>query len=92
MFADIKKIYDETRVDHFVMATTHLMNVGWDEASSWTDEEIANVKGNGIMTAEFCQYLCELARDIAKAGSPTEFIQLCQVVKLYDTKGLNKRK
>ena len=93
MFAELKAIYDETRLDYFVMASTHLMNIGWDRALALTDKEIANVKSeSNIMTDDFCQYLCKLAREIARVSSPVEFVQLCQVVKLYDTTGLVKRK
>lgn len=93
MYADIEKIYNNTRLDVFIMASTHLMDIGWNEAEQITDEDIeTKVEGNGLMTKEFCQELVRIARDIAKAGSPVEFIQLCQVEKLYDTKGLRKRK
>lgn len=92
MFVEMKAVYDNTRLDHFIMASTHLMNIGWDKALEMTDEDIVNVKSSSnIMTDDFCQYLCEKAREIARAGSPVEFIQLCEVVKLYDTKGLKKR-
>ena len=92
MYEDIKKIYDKTRLDYFVMATAHLLDIGWKTAESITDEDIANTKGNGFMTDEFCQYLNELAREIAQTCSPTEFIQFCQVEKIFSTKGYKTRK
>ena len=91
-YANIEKIYNRERLDIFAMATTHLMSIGWNAAESITDEDIAEVEGNGLMTKEFCQMLCELAREIAQSCSPVEFIQLCQVKRLYDTKGLRKRR
>lgn len=85
MYKDIKKIYENTRLDAFLMASTHLMDIGWRRATQMTDEQISKVEGNGLMTAEYCQMLCRVARDIAKACSPVEFIQFCQVNELYDT-------
>jgi len=85
MYKDIENIYKNTRLDAFLMASSHLMDIGWRRAVQMTDEQIAQVEGNGLMTAEFCQMLCRVARDIAKAGSPVEFIQFCQVNELYDT-------
>lgn len=91
-YKKIKAIYDTTRLDIFVMAVTHLMNLGWDHAEKITDDDIAKVKGNGLMTAEFCQDLCRIARDIAVAVNPVEFVQFCQVEKLFDTKFFKPRK
>ena len=90
MYADIKKIYDGTRLDIFCMATTHLMDLGWRTASEITDEDLEEVEGNGLMTKEFCQELCRLAREIAQTVEPVEFIQFCQVEKLYDTRWYKK--
>ena len=87
MYKDIKAIYDRERLDIFAMATTHLMDIGWNTAKKMTDEDIAAVQGNALMTKEFCQYLVRLAREVAQTSSPVEFIQFCQVEKLYDTKG-----
>ena len=92
MYKDIKAIYDRERLAIFSMATTHLMDIGWRNAAKITDEEIAAVKGNGLMTKDFCQHLCRLAREIATTIEPVEFIQFCQVEKLYDTKGYKQRR
>ena len=86
-YEKIKEIYDGTRLDIFVMATSHLLDIGWRTAEQITDEELEKVKGNGLMTADFCRELCRIARDIAKASNPVEFIQFCRVEKLFDTKG-----
>lgn len=86
MYKDIKAIYNKERFDIFCMATTHLLCLGWNEAKKITDEDIAKVEGNGLMTQEFCQHLCKVAREIAQTVDPVEFIQFCQVEKLYDTK------
>ena len=89
MYKEIKAIYDRERLDIFSMVTTHLMDIGWDAAQGMTDEDInkINMPDNSFMTTEFAQYLCKLAREVAKTVTPVEFIQFCQVEKLYDTKG-----
>ena len=91
-YEKIKEIYDRTRLDIFIMAATHLMHIGWDVAGKITDKQIDKVEGNGLMTKEFCQELVRIARDIAKACNAVEFIQFCQVEKLFDTKGFKPRK
>lgn len=91
MYKDIKAIYDRERLDVFSMAVAHLMDIGWREAEEMTDEDISAVEGNGLMTQGFCQHLCKLAREIATTVSAVEFIQFCQVEKLYDTKGYKTR-
>lgn len=90
MYKDIKAIYDRERIEIFCMATTHLMDIGWRTAATMTDDAIAKVEGNGLMTQEFCQHLCKVAREVAQTIEPVEFIQFCQVEKLYDTKGYKK--
>jgi hypothetical protein len=90
MYTDIKKIYKNTRLDMFIMASSHLMWIGWETAQKMTDEQISEVKGNGLMTTEFCQELCKIARDIANSCSPTEFVQLAQIVELYSIEGLEE--
>ena len=91
MYKDIKAIYDRERLDVFCMAVAHLMDIGWREAEEMTDEDIATVEGIGLMTQNSCQYLCKLAREIATTVSTVEFIQFCQVEKLYDTKGYKNK-
>lgn len=92
MYSDIKKIYDREQFNIFSMAAFHLMDIGWRKAETMTDEEIEAVNGNELMTRDFCKHLCEVAREIAKTVEPVEFIQFCQVEKLYDTKGFKSRK
>jgi hypothetical protein len=90
-YEKIKEIYDGTRLDIFVMATSHLLDIGWRTAEKITDKQIDNLEGNGLMTKEFCQELVRIARNIAKACNAVEFIQFCQVEKLFDTKGFKSR-
>lgn len=91
-YEKIKEIYDETRLDIFSMASTHLMDIGWNTAEAITDASINKLEGNGLMTKAFVQDLVRLSRRIAQSCSPVEFIQFCQVEKLYDTKGFKPRK
>ena len=92
MYTEIKKIYDRVGTPIFNMATTHLMSIGWNTAEKMTDEQITKVEGNGLMTQDFCQDLCKIAREVAQNASPVEFIQFCQIEKLYDTNGIKRRK
>ena len=92
MYSDIKKIYDREQLPIFSMAACHLMDIGWRKAKTITDEEIEAVNGNVLMTRDFCKHLCEVAMEIAKTTGPVEFIQFCQVEKLYDTKGFKPRR
>ena len=91
-YEKIKKIYDETRLEMFVMAATHLMDIGWQVASKITDTDIEEAEGNGLMTKEFVQALLKISRKIAQTCNPVEFIQFCQVEKLYDTRYFKPRK
>ena len=92
MYNDIKRIYNRERLDIFGMATAHLLDLGWRTTEAITDEDIDAMEGNGLMTKEFCQHLTRLAREIATTVNPTEFIQFCQVEKLFDTRGYKPRK
>ena len=83
-YAKVKKIFDRERLDIFGMAVSYLMDIGWRTAIEITDEEIKEVEGNGLMTQEFCQYLCKLAREIAQSCSPTQLIQLCEAEEIFE--------
>lgn len=58
-YAEVRKIYNNTRLEIFDMAIVHLMHIGFLTASKITDADIENVEGNGLMTKEFCQELIE---------------------------------
>ena len=77
-YAEVKEIYNRERLDYFVMAISHLMDIGFRNAQKITDEQIKEVEGNGFMTKEFCEWLLTTAREIANACHPSELIQLCQ--------------
>ena len=91
-YEKIREIFDSTRLDVFVMASMHLMSIGWKVAEKVTDEEIARIKGNPMMTDEFCQELMRIAREIARACEPVDFIKFCQVEKIFDIRGFKPRK
>lgn len=82
-YAEVKKIYDRERLEIFVMATSYLMDIGFQAALKITNTDIENAEGNGLMTKEVCQELMKIAREIAINCTPSEFIQLCQVVEPF---------
>ncbi len=86
MYKDLKKIYDGTRMDIFVMAVGHLLDLGFRTAKEITDEQIAKLPGNGLMTEDFVQNLVRTTREIAQAcDSNVELIQFCMVENIFDT-------
>ena len=82
-YAEVKKIYNEYRLDYFVMAISYLMDIGFRNAKEITNKDIEEAEGNGLMTKEFVGVLMKLTRDIANACEPSELIQLCQVVEPF---------
>lgn len=87
MYTKLKKIYSNTRYDVFVMAVAYLVDVGYRTVISLQDEEIDELEGNGLMTADFVRDLVRKAREIAQAlDTPTEIIQFCQAEEIFDVK------
>lgn len=84
-YSELKKFYDKTRLDYFVMAITHLMDIGWRNAEKITDEEIEKCEGNGLMTKDFVQWIQRTAREITRiADGPVELIQFCEAQDVFD--------
>ena len=84
-YSELKKFYDKTRLDYFVMAVTHLMDIGWRNAEKITDEEIEQCEGNGLMTKDFVQWIQRTAREITRiADGPVELIQFCEAQDVFD--------
>lgn len=80
MYADLKKIYNRTRLDYFAMAVSYLIDIGWRTAKGIDESDIRDAKGNGIMTAEFVQGLMRTAKEIADViNGPAEIIQFCDI-------------
>ncbi len=91
MYKNLKKIYDNNRLDVFIMATAHLLDIGYRQAVSITDKDIDELEENELMTKEFIQDLVRLTREIAKnVDSSIEIIQFCMVEKIFDTKYYKK--
>lgn len=90
-YAEVKKIYDSIRLDLFVLAISHLMDIGFRTASRITDEDIEKTEGNGLMTKDFCQALNKIARDIAQNCEPAELVQLCQAEDVFDIRFLAEK-
>jgi len=58
----------------------YIMSNGIDNVKTATDEEIAKVEGNGLMTAGFCQALVKCAREICLQ---CEFIEIIEYIRLH---------
>lgn len=85
MYAELKKIYDKTRIDFFVMALSYIADKGIATVKEITDEQIEKIEGNGLMTQEFCQDLVRNAREICRSiDNPAELFQFCQAEDVYD--------
>ena len=85
-YAELKKLYEKTRLDMFAMALTYIMDKGWSNVKELTDKEIESFKENGLMTKSFVQALGRLSRDICNAvENPTEIFQFCDAYGIYET-------
>lgn len=88
MYKKLKDLYLNNQYNGlFAMAVGHLLTIGFIDAQEITDEQIETVKGNGLMTAAFCQDLIRLTREIALTceNNPVELIQFCMVEDIFDT-------
>ena len=91
MYTEMKKLYDETHPLMWNMAMTHLMDIGYREATQITDEDIAQIEGNAMMTQDFVQGIVRTARDIARNSTPLQLIQFNMVEKCVSTQGYKPR-
>lgn len=86
MYAKLKEIYEKTRLDMFAMAVSYIIDTGYSAVEQITDEEIAEMEGNGFMTKEFVHSLVKLAREMTNATqSGTEIIQFCSALSVFET-------
>ena len=86
MFKNLSELYYKTNVAIFCCAVTYIVEKGTERVMNLTDEDIQSVKGNGLMTAEYCQTIMRTGRDIANTlDSPTELIQFCDAMGLFET-------
>lgn len=68
----------DSRMGNAVIA--YIMDKGIENVKEITDEEIKNIKGNGLMTAEFLQSLVRCARRIC---NECEWIELIEFIRLH---------
>lgn len=89
MLKELDRIYYETGYA-FPMIISHLFDIGFRTAMSITDEDIAELEGNGLMTQDFVQDLVRYAREIAHicGGDPIYLVMFCQKKKLFDVNNL----
>lgn len=65
----IDKIFD-ARMTNAVIG--YIIDKGWDNVKEITDEEIASIEGQALMTVEFAQVLVRTAREICRTCSVWE--------------------
>ena len=89
----LETIYDNNRLDVFVMAVSHLMDIGFRAAMKITDDDINALDGNGLMTKAFVQDLVRLSREIALAcESPTELMVFCNKYEIFDSGTISRKR
>lgn len=86
MFKYLEGLFYKTNIAIFSCAVTYVIEKGTETVKNITNEDISNLKGNGLMTAEYCQAIVRTAKDIVKfLDTPTELIQFCNAIDLYET-------
>ncbi len=73
----IEKEFD-SRIENAVIS--YIMDKGMENIKKITDEQIEQIEGNGLMTAEFLQSLVRCARRIC---IECEWIELIEFIRLY---------
>lgn len=83
------KVYEVYRKNPstFPMAVAYLTDKGYEFTKQITDEDIAKLEGNGLMTKKFVQELVRTAREITEAtdNNAVEIIQFCAAEEIFDT-------
>lgn len=84
-YSELEDLYYKNGV-RFIMAVSHLLSIGVNVASDITDEDIAELEGNGLMTQDYVQDLVRLTREIGKIvhDDPVKIIQFCQTKVLFE--------
>ena len=86
MYGKLNELYQKNRLDLFVMAMSYIIDKGYSTVKEITDDDIATLKGNGLMTEDFCKVLVKLAREIClSADDGTELIQFADAKGLFET-------
>ena len=88
MYANMTKIYENTNPVMYNLAVAYLLDKGFSEVQTITDEDIESLKENGMMTEGFVKGIVRTARDIAVecGNNVVELIQFCQKKRVFDTK------
>ncbi len=87
MYKDLQKIYYGTRHSFFAMAVSHLLDIGYRNAIEITEDDIAKMEGNGLMTQGFVQDLVRTTVEIAKTiDNVAELFQFCSAEDVFDTR------
>ena len=73
----IEKEFD-SRMENAVIS--YIMDKGMENVKKITDEQIRQIEGNGLMTAEFLQSLVRCARRICQE---CEWTELVEFIRLY---------
>ena len=86
-YEKLMEIKNSCRFDYFVMAINHYLDIGHRNALKITEKEIKAVKGNDIMSKDFCEWLLETAKKIADSvNSAIEVVQFCEAEDIFDTR------
>lgn len=84
-YRELENLYYKNGV-RFIMAVSHLLSIGVNVASDITDEDIAELEENGLMTQDYVQDLVRLTREIGKIvkDDPVKIIQFCQTKEIFE--------
>lgn len=87
-YDELNKIAKGCNTGHLVLALSYFFDIGYDNASKITDDDIANAKGNGIMTQEFVRWLMKTARQVAAVTeSAIDVVMFCMAEDIFDIRG-----
>jgi len=87
MYKEMYEVY-KRNPSVFPLAAAYLADKGFSLVKSLTDDDVASLKGNGMMTQEFIQDMVQTARDIvvASGNNAVEIIQFCAAEEIFDTR------
>lgn len=85
MYSKLNELFQKNRLDIFVMAMSYIIDKGYETVKAITDDDIATIKGNSLMTEDFCKDLVKLAREICMtAENGIELYQFAMANELFD--------
>lgn len=59
----------------YVMVISYILDKGMSIIKEITDEDIADIEGNALMSAEFCRAIVRASREVVRECSQDEIIQ-----------------